>query len=238
MSRANVRIEGRRSPPGPLAGALAVGVLGAAVGWALLSSAPAPRRALAAAAHGCPTPAAASRASVALGAAKRRYLTEAQGTVIHTDLRQIASDSILLTALSAGNLNSALAEANRQLVRHVVQIEVLRGSRLLVDANSTSFDVGGSAVQLTAPSGRSLGQLRITVQDVIGFIKLVHKLNAADVVVRSAGGQLRTSLPAAATTPLPRSGCTQIGAHTYVVRSFNEASFSGEPLTIWVLTAA
>ena len=206
--------------------------------WILLSSAPAPQRSLAAATHGCPTPSAASRAGTALGAAERRYRTEAQGKVIHADLRQIAGDPAMLAALSAGNLSAALAEANRQLVRHVVQIRVLRGSRVLVDANSTSFDVGGSGMQLVARSGKRLGQLRITVQDVIGFIKLIHKLDAADVMVRGTGGQMRTSLPAAATVPLPRSGCTQIGAHMYVVRSFNEVSFSGEPLTIWVLTAA
>jgi hypothetical protein len=175
---------------------------------------------------------------MALTAAKRRYITEARGAVIHADLRQIASDPVLLGALSAGNLNSALAEANRQLVRHVVQIRVLRGSRVLVDANPTSFDVGGSGMELHARNGRNLGRLQITVQDVIGFIKLIHKLNAADVVVRGTHEQVRTSLPAAATLSLPRSGCTQIRGSRYVVNSFNETSFSGEPLTIWVLTAA
>jgi hypothetical protein len=158
--------------------------------------------------------------------------------VIHEDLRQIARDNVLLEALRAGNLNSALAEANRQLVRHVVRIRVWRGSRVLVDANSTSFDVAGSGMELRAFDGASLGRLQITVQDVIGFIKLMHKLNAADVVVRGARGHVRTSLAAAARLSLPRSGCTQIGARRYVVGSFSETSFSGEPLTIWLLTAA
>jgi hypothetical protein len=226
---------------GRLAGALAVVLLGATIalaGGILPSSAPAPQRALAAAGRGCPTPAAASRAGAALSAATQRYLTEERGRVIHADLRQIASDPILIGNLSTGKLSSALAEANRQLVRHVVRVRVLRGSRVLVDANSTSFDVGGSGVQLHARNGRSLGRLQITAQDVIGFIKLVHKLNAAEVVVRSSAGNARTSLPAAATLALPRSGCTQIGRTRYVVSSFDETSFSGEPLTIWVLTAA
>lgn len=241
FSRANVRIGRHISLSRSLAGGLTVSLLGATIslaGWILLSSTPAPQRALAAAVHGCPTPAAASRADKALSAAKRRYLNEAQGAVIHADLRQIASDPILIGALSAGNLNAALAEANRQLVRHVVQIRVLRGSRVLVDANPTSFDVRGSRLELHARNGRSLGHLQITVQDVIGFIKLIHKLNAADVVVRGTGGQVRTSLPAAAALSLPRSGCTQIGARQYVVSSLNETSFTGEPLTIRVLTAA
>jgi hypothetical protein len=229
------------TPRARLAGALVVVLLGATItlaGGILPSSTPAPQRALAAAARGCPTPAAASRAGTALRAAKQRYLTEERGKTIHADLRQIASDPILIGALSTGNLGSALAEANRQLVRHVVRLRVLRGAKVLVDANSTSFDVGGSGVELHARNGRSLGRLQITVQDVTGFIKLVHKLNAAEVLVRSSAGKMRTTLPAAATVTLPRSGCTQIGTRRYVVSSFEETSFSGEPLTIWVLTAA
>jgi hypothetical protein len=207
-------------------------------GWIALFSTSAPQRALAAASHGCPTPAAASRASKAFNAARARYLLESRGMVIHADLRQIAHDRVLIGALSVGNLNAALAEANRQLVRHVVRIRVLRGAHGVLDANSTSFDVAGSGIQLHAADGRSLGRLQITVQDVIGFIKLVHKLDAADVVVRGARGHVRTSLPVAAKLSLPLSGCTQIGAHRYVVRSLNETSFTGEPLTIWLLTTA
>ena len=85
--------------------------------------------------------------------------------------------------------------------------------------------------------GRYLGELRITVQDVIGFIKLVHKFGAADVVVRGAV-QARASLPVALGVALPESGCAKIAQRTYAVRSFTEASFTAEPLKIWVLTPA
>jgi hypothetical protein len=213
-------------------------VLAGAIALPACSSTTAPPDPLSALERRCDAPAAASRASAALTAAKRRYRTESRGKTIHHDLRQIASDPVLLGALGVGDLNVARAEANRQLVRHVVRIRVLRGSRLLVDANSPSFDVGGASRKLRSPSGGSLGRLEITVQDVIGFIKLIHKLNAAEVVVRSGSGRMRTSLPAAARGSLPRSGCTQVGARTYVVRSFGEAGFAGESLTIWVLTAA
>jgi hypothetical protein len=225
----------------PRLAALTVSVLGGTAvltGCGGLSSPQASRHAVVADAQGCPTLIAASRASRALAAAERRYLTEAHGAAIHADLRRIASDPVLLDSLSAGNLGSALAEANRQLVRHVVQIRVLRGSRLLVDANPTSWDVGGSGVELHAPNGRSLGRLEITVQDVIGLVKLIHKLNAAEVVVRGASGRVRVSLPATEALTLPLSGCTQVGTHSYVVSSFHEKSFTGEPLTVWVLTAA
>ena len=223
------------------AGCLAITLAGATsclTACGSLSSAPAQPRAVVSATTRCPTPAAASRATRAVNAAKARYLTESQGVTIHADLRQIARDNVLLEALRAGNLKVARAEANRQLVRHVVRIRVRRGSRLLVDANSTSFDVAGSGMELRDSRGAILGRLEITVQDVIGFIKLMHRVNNAETVVRGARGQVRTLFPAAARLSLPRSGCTQIGGRTYVVRSLRETSFSGEPLTIWLLTAA
>jgi hypothetical protein len=186
----------------------------------------------------CPNPAAASRAQRAFSRARARYRTEERGTVIHDDLRSIASDRILVSALTRDHLSSALAEANRQLVRHVVRIRVLRGTRLLVDANPSSFDVAGSGMELRARGGRSLGRLQITVQDVIGYIKLVHKLYGAEVVVRNGQGRVRSSSPEAARRLLPASGCTQIGSRRYVVRSLQEVDFTGEPLTIRLLTPA
>jgi hypothetical protein len=210
-------------------------VLGVAV-WTLSASAPTLPRAVAGISASSCRAVSASRASRAFDAARARYLTEARGAVIHADLRRLARDGILLSALAKRNLRAALAEASRQLVRHVVRIRVLQGSRVLIDANSHSFDVAGSGIELRAADGRNLGRLEITVQDVIGFIKLVHKLDAADVVVRGAYGEMRSSLPAAANLPLPSSGCARVGSRRYAVRSFQERSFSGEPLTIWLLS--
>jgi hypothetical protein len=226
----------------PLLTGLIVMLAGAAIlvpAWLLLSSSSdlETRAAAGAGWSACPTALASSRAAEALRWARARYLKEAQGRVIHADLQQIAGDTTLLEALSRGDLRRALVAANRQLVRHVVRIRVLRGARVLVDANPSSFDVRGSGIALRAANGTSLGRLQITVQDVIGFIKLTDKLTSADAVVRTDGGRMRTSLPAAVGSPLPASGCTRIGSRPYLVRSFRETSFTGEPLTIWLLVA-
>jgi hypothetical protein len=187
---------------------------------------------------GCPTAHGAVRSRTAVLRAQARWRLESEGVVIHRDLRRIAHDPVLVEALSAHDLAGALAEANRQLVRHVVRIRVLRGSRVLVDANPTSFDVGGSAITIHGSRGAVLGRLQITVQDIIGFNKLVHRLMHAAAVVRGAAGQARNTLPAAASLTLPSSGCVRVGRRTYVVGSFRRLSFTGEPLSIWILTAA
>lgn len=244
--------------PRPFAGALAIALLAGAIGLSACgegssdpASAPAssagspatPGVANAAAAHGCPSPAAARRASRQLREAKLRYRIETQGAVIHADLRYIAHNDILLHALSTGDLAAARAQVailqrTKTVIKHVTRIRVLHGSQVLIDGWPTSFDVAGSERPLRDHRGRSLGRVQITIQDIIGFIKLEHRHNATEVLVRGAGGQVRTLLPAAKKVPLPRSGCTQIGGRRYVVSSFEARGFTGEPLTIWLLTAA
>jgi hypothetical protein len=203
---------------------------------------PTPETAITAAARGCPSRAAARHARRELREAKLRYLIESRGSTTRSDLRYIAHDGILLSALRSGDLAAARAEIHSlqhsQIVKHVTRIRVLRGSRVLIDGWPSSFDVGGSERELRDSRGRSLGRLQITIQDVIGFIKLEHRLNATEVLARGARGQVRTLLPGARSASLPQSGCTRVGGRQYVVSSFQETSFTGEPLTIWLLTAA
>src|SRR2546429_2798186 len=76
--------------------------------------------------------------------AQRRYSHEAYGTAVHAAWRRIARDTRLLRDLSAGALKTAQTEANGQLILHTVRIRIVRGSRVLVDANPSSFDVAGA----------------------------------------------------------------------------------------------
>jgi hypothetical protein len=222
-SVASVRTSAAHPPPTP------------ALALALASNAPR------AAAHGCPTRAAARHARAELRLAEERYAIETRGSTTHADLRYVAHDSLLLDALRSGNLAAARAQVDilqhSQIVKHVTRIRILRGSHVLIDGWPTSFDVGGSERVLRS-GGQKLGRVQITIQDVIGFVKLEHRRNATEVLVRGAAGQVRTLLPAVKHVPLPVSGCALVGGRQYVVSSFKEDSFTGEPVTIWLLTAA
>jgi hypothetical protein len=101
---------------------------------------------------------------------------------------------------------------------------------VVVDAG-VPFVVDGPHV--TLPGGYTL---RISIQDEIGFVRLIHRHHAVDVVVRGQGsGHVRSSLPAAATATLPRSGPTTIAGVRYDVRSFSRTALGGEPVQIWIL---
>jgi hypothetical protein len=179
-----------------------------------------------------PTAPAAVRADTLAGVARRIYRQEAGGAVGHAAVKRIARDRALLAALGSGDSAALRAAALRQLFnpgKHVVRLSVTRGGRTLTD-------VGGAFV--VAPAQLSLrgAVLEASMQDVIGYVKLVHRLTGAQIVVRGASGHVESSFAAAARAPLPASGATTVAGRTYMVRSFSEAGFGGESLQVWILS--
>jgi hypothetical protein len=181
--------------------------------------------------------AAAVRADTLVGVAQRIYQQEVTGTVGRAAVRRIARDPRLDSALEDGEARALRAEALRQLFepgKHVVRLRVLRGDRVLTDVGGR-FVVGEEAAELRAPDGRDLGRLEISMQDVLGYRKLVNRLTGADVVIRGSSGHVETSLPAAAAVSLPADGTVSLQGRTYLAREFSERGFGGEPLRVWLL---
>jgi len=179
------------------------------------------------------------RADTLAGVARRIYRQEVGGNVGHVAVKRIARDRSLLRALGGGDPAALRASALRQLFnpsKHVVRLAVVRRGRTLVDVGG-AFVVAPARRELRAANGADLGRLEASMQDVIGYVKLVHRLTGAGIVVRGAAGHVESSLaqPPAA---LPPSGTTTIAGHAYVVRSFPETGFGHERLTVWILTPA
>ncbi len=175
--------------------------------------------------------------------AREIYYNETKGWKLSQQLERIARDAILLNALSRGDFAGAQAEGNAQLkspinhLAHVTRISVIRGSRVLVNAtvNSDGVFVVAPGSRVLRSHGRLLGTLLVSLQDVTGFVKLVHRRTGADVLARGASGHVRTSLAAAAAVRLPTSGRVTIAGRGYLVRSFREIAWGNEPLTVWIL---
>jgi hypothetical protein len=187
-----------------------------------------------------------SRIDGIVGVAKSSYHSETKGRALLRQLSRIARDRILLDALSRGDVVGAQAEADAQLrspvnhFTHVTRISVVRGSRVLVNATVNSDGVfvvapGSRVLQL---HGRLLGTLLVSIQDVTGYVKVVHDLTGADVVARGASGHVRTSRGAPTGVHLPPSGHITIAGRRYSVRSFREIGWGNEPLTVWILLRA
>jgi hypothetical protein len=169
--------------------------------------------------------------------ARRTYRLEAHGSAAPASVRRISRDRVLLAALRSHDARATRAAALHQLFLpryHVVRLRVLRGSRSLVDVGGR-FVSAGARLELRTAAGRPLGRLEASIQDVIGFVKLVHRRSGAQAVVRGSHGHVATLLPAAAKARLPAAGRVRIGGRAYAVRSFRETGFAGEPLRVWIL---
>ena len=187
-----------------------------------------------------------SRIDRIVDVAKSSYRSETRGRKLLQQLGRLARDSVLLDALSRGDMAGAQAEADAQLrspgnhFAHVTRIGVIRGSRVLVNAtvNSDGVFVVAPGSRVLRSHGRPLGTLLVSIQDVTGYVKVVHDLTGADVVARGASGHVRTSRGAPPVGGLPRSGSVTIVGSRYFVRSFREEGWGHEPLTVWILERA
>ena len=170
--------------------------------------------------------------------ARQRYSEEVTGSAVHKQLRRVAADPVLLRALSSGNLPALRAEVRLQDATphaHISRMRVVRGSRVLADAGVV-FPVAPAQTALHDAHGHYLGTLQLCIQDVIGYVKYLHRNVHVDVVVRGHGaGHVRTSLPPATSMTLPTEGPVVAGGHRYLVRSFTEHGLAGETLRIWIL---
>jgi hypothetical protein len=199
-----------------------------AAGPLLATAGPAPAGAAGARAAANPLAAAISRA-------KARYADEANGPVVHAQLRRVARDPALLTALRSGSATALRAAALHELFlphKHVVRLRIVLGGRTLVDVGGR-FVANGPQTVLRA-GGRNLGTLQISIQDIIGYVKLIHRHAGGEAVVRGQAGHEETSLPAAPPASLPAQGAVAVGGHRYAVGSFRKTGFGGEPLRVWI----
>jgi hypothetical protein len=176
--------------------------------------------------------AAGVRADTLAGVARRIYDQEAHGAVGHAAVERLARDHALIAAMGGDQPAALRAAALRQLFnpgKHVVRLSVLRGPRTLTD-------VGGRFVVAPAHVMVHGDVIEASMQDVIGYVKLVHRLTGVQVVVRGAPGHVESSLPGATDAALPAAGNATVAGQSYVVRSFREVGFGGEALQVWVLT--
>jgi hypothetical protein len=172
--------------------------------------------------------------------AKRRYATEVHGGQAQATLRRVAHDPALLAALRTSDPTRLRADVSNRFNRvwyhwHVSRVRILRGTNTLVDVG-VPFVVAPSQMTVRGSDGASLGTLQVSIQDVIGFVRYMHRNYPVDVVVRGRGAaHVRTSLPAARNARLPDSGAATVAGKRYQVRSFTQTALGGEPVKVWVL---
>jgi hypothetical protein len=172
--------------------------------------------------------------------AKQQYATEVHGGQAHAAMRRVARDPALLSALRSGDLTRVRAYVRQEFDRvwyhwHVSRMRIYRGTNMVVDVG-VPFVVAPSQMALPDAGGRSRGTLQVSIQDVIGFVRYMHRNYPVDVVVRGRGAaHVRTSLPAALDARLPDWGTATVSGTRYHVRSFMQTALGREPVKVWIL---
>ena len=167
--------------------------------------------------------------------ARRLYALEAGGTVARAAARRLARDPRLTAAARSGAPRALRSAALRELFlpgRHVVRLSLQRGADPLVD-------VGGRFV--VAPAAKAVPGTRgavvsASVQDVVGYVKLFHRLTGQAIVVHGADGHAEARPVELLHQPMPaQAGAVQVGGRPYAARTFTERGWAGEPLRVTVL---
>ena len=171
---------------------------------------------------------------------RRQYAAEVSGGKAQALLHRVGNDPALLRALQSSDPNAMRAYIARQFPGvwyhwHISRLRIVQGGRVVVEVG-VPFVVAPSQMTLRGAGGRPIGMLQTSIQDEIGFVRLMHRVYGVDVVVRGQrAGDVRSSVPAAARAQLPPSGPVTIAGRRYQVRSFQETAWNNEPVTVWIL---
>jgi hypothetical protein len=173
-------------------------------------------------------------------AARALYAEQVAGPHSLAVLHRLGADPNLLRLLARGNPASVRAYVSQQYPRtwyhwHVSRMRISRGSQLVSEVG-VRFVLPASQMALRGSGGRTLGTLRVSMQDEIGFVRLMHRRYHVHVVIRGRGPKhLRASMRAAGLAKLPATGSVVLSGRRYLVRSFHEPAWDGERVTIWIL---
>jgi hypothetical protein len=179
-----------------------------------------------------PQRAAAAVAAVDAQVARRIYADELAGRETLTDQAHIRQSRALSSALSVGDPAAIYAAVHEIVYRpkwHIVRLRVLIAGRVIADVGGPYVIAPVSGV--LRRHGRTIGSYVMSVQDDVGYVKLVSRFIGVPVdLYRGRSSLMGTLQPAPA---LPSSGATIAEAGTgYRVRVLEAGGFPAGSLKI------
>jgi len=165
--------------------------------------------------------------------ATRIYAGELASSETHSDQHQIESYAPLLEALAGGG-RLAVQSAVTALVyshTHIVRLRVTAGSNVLADVGGPSI-LAPIAGRLRV-HGRTLARYVFSVQDDLGYVKLVTRFLDVGLVLRAGAQQVPVEGQLSpAPSAIPMHGPLSYRHTRYQVFSFKAAAFPSGPLLI------
>ena len=168
-------------------------------------------------------------------AAMRIYANELASVEVTNDRHQVEGYAPLLSALESNN-QAAVKQAVTRLVyshTHVVRLRVTRSGHLLAD-------VGGPYI--IAPvhgalrrNGRTLAQYVLSVQDDLGYVKLVSRFIGVPLALSESGHTLPIEGALTGPASIPDHGPVSYRGASYQAFSFTARAFPAGVLRVSLL---
>lgn len=168
--------------------------------------------------------------------ARRIYASEERSGEVSSDKRQIETYGPLLSAVERGE-RAAIHAAVHSLVyshTHIVRLRVSRGGEVLDDEGGPYILAPVSGTLRS--HGRTIGRFVFSVQDDLGYVKLVTRFVGAPLVLRTDSGQVPIEgLLSPGPATIPDHGPVSYRGTTYQAYSFNVQAFPSGRLRVSLL---
>jgi hypothetical protein len=185
----------------------------------------------------CPT-GAEVLANTAGAVAERIYAGEVRSSATDADKHQIERDGPLLSAVQSGN-RAAIQAAVHRLVyshTHIVRLRVSRGSELLDDEGGP-YILAPVSGRLRS-HGKQIGHFVFSVQDDLGYVKLVARFIGAPLVLRTDAGNVPVEgLLSPGPASIPDRGPVDYRGARYQAYSFRAEAYPSGRLRVSLLLA-
>lgn len=168
--------------------------------------------------------------------ATRIYAGELSGSETQKDKSQVEHFTPLLAAMASGKRVAVKAAVNSLVFSHthVVRLRVTRGGTVLAD-------IGGPYILAPVSGtlrfhGRTVGSYLLSVQDDLGYVKLVRRFIGAPLVLRTGSRTVPVEgVLAPGPASIPDLGPVSYRHTAYEAFSFGASAFPSGPLRISLL---
>jgi hypothetical protein len=180
----------------------------------------------------CGAQTASTLASVDTAVAQGIYTAETQSREVGTDAGHVTHFPALLSALASRNA-AAVREAVHDIVYtphwHIVRLRVLQAGHVVADVGGP--DVIAPVTGTLSAHGKTLGTYVMSVQDDVGYVKLVSRFIGVPVNLYRNDAFLMGTLQSAPTTA--RDGATvHVHGASYLVQLLSAQAFPSGPLRV------
>ena len=185
----------------------------------------------------CGAASAATVARVEEAVARRIYVAELRGYEVRADLAHIQESAELRTALASSNQAVVYAAVHKIVYTphwHIVRLRVTRLGHVLADVGGP--DVIAPVSGTLRSKGKVVGRFAMSVQDDLGYTKLVTRFIGAPIELYRDGSPVMGTFPAPRAAPRNGQSLTLAGVR-YRVLALNATAFPSGKLEAALLVA-